>query len=222
MLPCVHFGHACTPDCCFVGFAQPPVSCHCSPSPTENYWTYRCNGEKCVREHYNENTASGKRIPFMSCAMICGEPNIWPMPTGRTKVSSRSLTLSAAAVTLHVDTPFAPVEALVRSAFELFAGDLLLLEANSASAPVERSTAKTRPAAAAGPECTKEATAAAELLAEQQRQQQQQQLARQAKYCDIKHLNVRIAVGGAADVYLSLETDESYNLTVTSAYSTDS
>lgn len=157
----------------------------------------------------------------MSCAMICGEPNIWPMPTGRTKVSSRSLTLSADAVTVQVETPHAAVEQLLHSAFDLFVGDLQLLETNTAGGTPDRSdrksdAARASAAAAAGgqaarnrPECDKE-SADSELA------EQQQQLLRTRRYCDIKHLNVKILVNGMPDVYLNLDTDESYNLTVTS------
>lgn len=95
--------------------------------PEEKIWTYKCEGDKCVRYHYPSTNAMGKkerRIPFMTCSMTCGEINIWPHPTIRTAVSSKSLKFSVDIIELHVDTPFRPVDELLHHAYDIFIKDL--------------------------------------------------------------------------------------------------
>lgn len=157
--------------------------------------------------------------------MICGEPNIWPMPTGRTKVSSRSLTLSSETATLHVETRFPAVQQLVESAFELFVGDLQVLEANSvtsaaASVGTNRgaSRASSSSSAAATDPANKPKSTDCGNVDEQSQEQQQQQRQRINRNADVKHFNVKVYVTASAEVYLNLDTDESYNLTLTSEY----
>lgn len=142
------------------------------------------------------------------------------MPTGYTKVSSRSLTLSSAAATLHVDTKFPAVEQMVRAAFELFVDDLQLLEANGrpeadAGDRSGRGSTGAAAAAAATPKKCEKDEATIELE-EQLRVQEKALLQQRQRDCDIKRFNVRIAVSTIPDVHLSLDMDESYNLTVTS------
>lgn len=94
-------------------------------SPQEKTWTYKCVGERCVREHH---TAGAKRVPFMSCAMICGTSNIWPMPTGKVSLSSRSLTFKSNQIQLNVKTEFDEAKQMLDSAYNVFLVDLKALE----------------------------------------------------------------------------------------------
>lgn len=179
----------------------------------------------------------------MTCAMTCGEPNIWPMPTGRTKISRRSLTLLSEAATLHVDTKFPAVEQMLRAAFDLFVGDMQQLEMNgAASAAAEqqqqqqlagslsgrRTTSASAAQAASSAErrTVDKGESAAECRTDAEREEQQQQRLlfqqqqRLNQHYDIQHLVVKIAVTSIPDVHLNLDMDESYNLTLTSEYCT--
>lgn len=172
-------------------------------SATEKFWTYKCNGEKCVREHYDPSDRSGaKRIPFMSCAMICGDPNIWPMPTGKTSVSSRSLTLTSDKIALHIDTKFPKVQQQLQTAFDIFMLDLQAMESTISLASDDTSPNDEK---TAGPGASK-----------QSEQSIAEEVQRENRNCDIKKVIVRVAVTSVPDVYLHLDMDESYNLTVAS------
>lgn len=94
-------------------------------SPQEKSWTYKCVGERCVRENY---TAGIKRVPFMSCSMICGTSNIWPMPTGKVSLSSRSLTFKSHQIQFDIQSEFDEAKQLLRSAYNVFLIDLKTLE----------------------------------------------------------------------------------------------
>lgn len=176
-------------------------------SPSERSWTYKCNGEKCIREHYNADNRFGeKRIPFMSCAMVCGDSNIWPMPTGKTSLSTRSLTLRSADIAVHVETKFSEVERMFRLAFDIFMTDLRDLE-GSLGAPVN-------------------GAASARGSSERQHDEkssskesgQNPDVSESGKHCDIKNLDIRVMIDGSPNVYVSLDMDESYNMTVLSKY----
>lgn len=127
-------------------------------SPQEKTWTYKCVGERCVREHH---TPGAKRVPFMSCAMICGTSNIWPMPTGKVSLSSRSLTFKSNQIQLNVKTEFDEAKQLLDSAYNVFLVDLKALEnqhltsngvvaANGVSGTGAASTSSAAAAAATG------------------------------------------------------------------------
>lgn len=169
--------------------------------------------------------------------MTCGEPNIWPMPTGRTQIGRRSLTLLSEAAALHVDTKFPAVEQMLRAAFDIFVGDIQQLEVNGAASAVEQqqhqvagslsgksiasaqsasiSSSDERRASNKG-EQPVECKTDAEREEQQQQRQQFQQQQRLNQHYDIQHLLVKIAVTTIPDVHLNLDMDESYNLTLTS------
>uniref|UniRef100_A0A0K8W8L8 Putative beta-hexosaminidase fdl n=1 Tax=Bactrocera latifrons TaxID=174628 RepID=A0A0K8W8L8_BACLA len=98
------------------------------PIPDEKLWTYKCENERCVRHTYPTNdgggAASDRRIPFMTCAMTCGEVNIWPHPTIKTAISSVSLKFTMEDVQLRMDTPHSAVETQFKQAFAYFLSDL--------------------------------------------------------------------------------------------------
>lgn len=172
-------------------------------SPSERSWTYKCNGEKCIREHYSADNRFGeKRIPFMSCAMVCGDSNIWPMPTGKTSLSTRSLTLRSVDIAMHVETKFSEVERMFRLAFDIFMTDLKELESVSNGATSARgSNERQRDEKSTSKESG-----------------QNPDVSEAEKHCDIKNLDVRVVIDGSPNVYVSLDMDESYNMTVLSKY----
>lgn len=135
--------------------------------------------------------------------MICGEPNIWPIPTGKTTVSSRSLTLTSDTIALHIDTKFPKVQQQLQTAFDIFLQDLQSLE-SSTTGGVSGNAGSTSDEKTGRSD--KEAVQLQSLAEEQQRN------------CDIKKVTVRIAVTSIADVHLHMDMDESYNLTVASKF----
>lgn len=64
----------------------------------------------------------------MSCAMICGSSNIWPMPTGKFSLSSRSLTFKSNQLKFDVKTTFTEAKQLLGNAYDIFISDLKFLE----------------------------------------------------------------------------------------------
>lgn len=96
--------------------------------PTEKTWTYKCEGDRCIRHHYNTESSAGKRVSFMTCSMTCGDINLWPHPTIKTAVSSKSFRFTMTDIELHIDTKFKDVENLFRQAYNLFLQDLRVIE----------------------------------------------------------------------------------------------
>ncbi|XP_054736757.1 probable beta-hexosaminidase fdl isoform X2 [Anastrepha obliqua] len=94
------------------------------PLPDEKLWTYKCENERCVRHSYGGGVSTERRIPFMTCAMTCGEVNIWPHPTIKTAISSVSLTFTMEDVQLRMDTPHSAVESQFKQSFAYFLSDL--------------------------------------------------------------------------------------------------
>lgn len=124
--------------------------------------------------------------------MICGEQNnIWPMPTGKTTIGSRSLTFSLDAVSLQIDTKFSNVKTLFHNAFSIFLNDLKLL-----IGPIDASNA-----------LNKKSTQDSTEMVEQHHLK---------KNCDINKLIIFVLISNSPEINLNLETDESYNLTMSS------
>lgn len=91
-------------------------------SNVDDSWTYSCEQNKCVRKsHLNE---SNNRVPFLSCAMICGDFNkIWPEPmTAHIQKSIANFSLKN--VQYKVETSFENVADLVHKAMSLFVSDI--------------------------------------------------------------------------------------------------
>lgn len=130
------------------------------------------------------------------------------MPTGKTSVSSRSLTLSSDTIALHIDTKFAAVEKQLQTAFDIFLLDLQALEA----------TSDTQSSANGAVRAEDVKSADSRRGDRQSEQSMAEDIRREARSCDIKKLIIRVAVTSVSDVYLHMEMDESYNLTVASKY----
>lgn len=160
----------------------------------EKSWSYKCVNEKCVREHYlNEHKSHGeKRVPYMSCAMTCGVPNIWPLPTIKTTLGYHSLTFRSHAVNLDITTKFDEARNVLQQAFGIFQSDLRGYEHNKASAdgPIEESSARN--------------------------EQEENTSKKSDKDCDIRHIDIKIDISTIKDVYLHIDMDESYELKITS------
>lgn len=205
--------------------------------PVEKIWTYKCEGDKCVRYHYLTLAKGEKRVPFMSCSMTCGDINIWPHPTIKSGVSSKSLTFSMEDLELRLDTPYPQVETLFRQSFELFLKDLRRIQRldfrdpNGDAAP--GSASESAPAAsnldpsnaeASGHEVKKRHSRryADAGQAESHRLRTENLGAASIlanafggsrKRCDIETFTINVSVHKFSDVHLNFDTDESYRLT---------
>lgn len=194
----------------------------------EKIWTYKCEGDKCVRYHYLSMPKGEKRVPFMTCSMTCGDINIWPHPTIKSGVSSKSLTFSMVSVQLRMDTPYMQVETHFRQTFELFLKDLRR---------IQRLDFMEKP-----PEAVEKATADVDLNnpenIHEAKQRQQRRFADAGqheshrlrgeniaaasilasafglrKHSDIDTFTINVAIHKFADMNLNFDTDESYQLT---------
>lgn len=125
------------------------------------------------------------------------------MPTGKTSVSSRSLTLTSDKIAVHIDTKFPKVQQQLQTAFDIFMVDLQAMESSVATSTGESNTRDDKSAEKGSDKQSSEQSLAEEVQ-------------RENRNCDIKKVIVRIAVTSVPDVYLHIDMDESYNLTVAS------
>lgn len=183
-------------------------------SPPENTWTYKCVNEKCVREHYfPSDTATtigddAKRKPFMSCAMTCGTPKIWPIPTGKTILSSRSLTFITDNISLKLVTKFSEVDSLLRDAFAIFLNELSdMATADVSSSASAAAQDNSRQSSATGDDKSRRAASGSATSTN---------VRTTKKNCDIQNLIINIGVSTIAGIHLHMDMDESYNISVTS------
>ncbi|XP_037049918.1 probable beta-hexosaminidase fdl isoform X1 [Bradysia coprophila] len=169
-------------------------------NPPEKTWTYRCVANRCAREHFvNDNLYNRqKRVPFLTCAMTCGTtPNIWPMPTGKSIGSSKSLTFQSHNVRLQISTKFDEVERLLEDAFDIFMADVKGMESGSTlNVDVQKKS---------GP---------SESNSERNVEQDSDQVTQRSRNCDIQNLDVNVAVTRSDVTFVHLDMDESYNLTI--------
>lgn len=175
----------------------------CYFSPLEKAWSYKCVGDRCIREHYTPGT---KRIPFMSCAMICGTSHIWPMPTGKVSLSSRSLTFQSNQLQFDVKTTFSEAKQLLNSSYNVFLFDLKSLEGQ----PVHTTTPSdldTYNNEIIGEKSATEHGPKADSANANENA---------SPNCDIQKFIINAEIQTIGDVFLHMETDESYELNVTS------
>ncbi|XP_018321512.1 probable beta-hexosaminidase fdl isoform X2 [Agrilus planipennis] len=79
-------------------------------------WTWRCHNERCERHIKKENEKSASLI---TCNMLCGQPKLWPFPTGSLYVSEDSVTFFYHQISVLY---FAknPVRSLLEQSFAVF------------------------------------------------------------------------------------------------------
>lgn len=158
-------------------------------SALEKRWSYKCVGQRCVREHYSPGT---KRIPYMSCAMICGNINIWPMPTGILSLSSNSMTFNSDQIQLNVKTSFKDAKQLLANAYDVFDFDLKLLEGRKSHSDENDNQTNG--------------------------ENSNRKNSNTKQNCDITKFIINAEIQTMADVYLHMDIDESYELNVTSKF----
>lgn len=171
-------------------------------SSPEKSWTYKCVNDKCLREHYQ---ADDKRVPFMSCAMVCGSLNVWPLPTIKASLSSRSLTFETMRMKFDVDTKFGDAKKLLQNAYNILLFDLRNLEEKTTTATGGSSSKNTA-------NNDNEQVGVGNNNADPALPTEAKEIRRN---CDINKLVINAEILTAPDVYVHMEVDESYELNVT-------
>uniref|UniRef100_A0A1Q3F2V3 beta-N-acetylhexosaminidase n=1 Tax=Culex tarsalis TaxID=7177 RepID=A0A1Q3F2V3_CULTA len=182
----------------------------------EKTWTYRCVNNRCVRQHYIEQGDSessyggntpGKRVPFLTCTMTCGPINIWPQPTAKATIGSKTSRFRLADVNVHIKAAAQPVESLLRDAFGVFKGELrAILVAHGATAEDGEVVAGSLVTESGNREPANGASSDSKIHFYKPVDEN--------RY-DVDRFDVRITVLKSPEVHLTMQTDESYNLSVT-------
>lgn len=112
-------------------------------------------------------------------------------------------------LSLHIDTQFKEVDRLFRQAFDVFVTDLQTLEGSLPPPSLANSD---------GSDGGNERASAVDRNADNQngRESSSNDRAAEKKNCDIKRFNIGVVVSSSAAVHLTIDTDESYNLTMSS------
>lgn len=155
--------------------------------------------------------------------MLCGPPNIWPQPSIKTVLGSKALKLSSSSFKLNVDTKFNNVNTLLKHAYNIFVEEVKHLEANTQAKTSNHNKNDDNDNYLENNDGVKQhkqeqinkdgrdfATGPSDisdnfvpLLA-----------AFSGQSYDINNFLVNIRVYADGDTYLTLKTDESYNLTL--------
>ncbi|XP_055610390.1 probable beta-hexosaminidase fdl isoform X2 [Uranotaenia lowii] len=193
-------------------------------SPPEKSWTYKCVNNRCIRQHYIDpldaesafgGATPGNRIPYLTCSMTCGPINIWPQPTGKTVIGSKTSRFRLGDVKVQVKASTPAVEQLLEKAFGVFKDELqAVLVAHGAHKVDENQSSSTT--AEGGPDSDrgKPDSAGAPDKSSDTAKIHFYKPVDDHKY-DIDKFDVRITLIKPSETYLTLETDESYNLSIT-------
>lgn len=166
----------------------------------------------------------------MTCSMTCGDINIWPRPTIKTGVSSKSLTFSMDDIQLRLDTPYTQVETHFRQSFELFLKDLRRIQRldfreQQTPQTVEKSTTNMElksPDTAYGTKTRQQQRRFADAGQYESHRLRGENIAAATilanafglrKQSDIEKFTVNVVIHKFADMNLNFDTDESYQLT---------
>uniref|UniRef100_A0A1A9X4S7 beta-N-acetylhexosaminidase n=1 Tax=Glossina brevipalpis TaxID=37001 RepID=A0A1A9X4S7_9MUSC len=210
--------------------------------PIEKKWTYKCVGDKCVRYHYSDVVKGEKRVPFITCSMTCGEISLWPHPTIKTAVSTKSLKFSMDDIQLRLDTPYNAVEKHFRLAFDLFLKDLRhiqrlnLAKTDTIEKDEQEGEERGRDRERERAHNVADGLTEEEIIVLDKQRSKRFQLDQRIKgsrvqygenigaasilsrafgtrkHCDIDNFTVNVVIHKFSDMHLSLETDESYQI----------
>lgn len=165
-------------------------------SAPEKTWTYKCIDNKCVRQHYLGENHFEKRIPFISCTMKCGPANLWPIPTIKSALGSHSNMISVTLIKLDVRTSFKKAEELLKEAFIVFQNELIMMEKNSLSGVEEEKQAEI--------DANKN-----DVIVDEKN------LLNRKNTMSLSNMEIEVHILKSPDIHLTLDTDESYNITIT-------
>ncbi|XP_055379394.1 probable beta-hexosaminidase fdl isoform X2 [Condylostylus longicornis] len=199
-------------------------------NPPEKTWTYKCEGDKCIRQHYLTEDTAEKRVPFMTCSMTCGDINIWPHPTIKTAFSSKSLRFTVFDIELSIKTEFKNIETIFRNAFGLFLIDLKHIEKLDISSSIASNSGNNfnnnnRNNINNNINNNNNFVSNNQILNNNQNSNSQTNSIKQNNEihsflikqkrlnCDIDKFVVEVNILKSNEVHLTFDTDESYNLT---------
>lgn len=128
--------------------------------------------------------------------MICGSPNIWPLPTIKTSLSSKSLTFDSNQIQFDVKTKFADAKRLMLSAYDIFLFDLKHLEGKNI---INNSVEKMANNQNDGDDVTEIKHSDMSIN----------------KNCDINKIVIKAEILNISDVFEHMDADESYELNIT-------
>jgi beta-hexosaminidase Fdl len=162
-------------------------------SPPERTWTYKCINHRCVRQHY----AGGdeKRTTFLTCSMLCGPQTLWPEPSIKSLIGTNANSFQLSDVRYKVQTPFKNVENLMESAFSIFIEELKqIVHASGGKTPDLTPRTSTR---------SYKDSSYSSMTSTTHRK-------------NLVNVNIYVNVIKTADVHVTLNTDECYNITMSS------
>ncbi|XP_058168013.1 probable beta-hexosaminidase fdl [Anopheles ziemanni] len=93
-------------------------------SSSSNHPQSPAHGAGSSSSSTSTNPAAGKRIPYLTCTMTCGPINIWPQPTGSTSIGSKTSRFRLSDVRLKIVTDFPAVEQLLRDAYDVMRAEV--------------------------------------------------------------------------------------------------
>lgn len=144
----------------------------------------------------------------MSCAMVCGSLNVWPLPTIKASLSSRSLTFETIQIKFDVNTKFADAKKLLRNAYDIFLFDLKNLEGTVVTNAHSDGAASQQHTANNDNEQLGDGNKNVDVVLPTETKEVH-------RNCDINRLVINAEILNAPDVYVHMEVDESYELNVT-------
>ena len=169
--------------------------------------------------------------------MVCGGPNIWPLPTIKTNISSQSLTFKSNLIKFNAVSQFDGAKNLLEQAYDVFLHDLKNLENHRDENA--NGVGSNGGSGGAGPGSDSNGNAPGNDLANDQRNAGAPSETRNGdgdatvrdrdnngngngkfhnadKICDIKNIHIISEITHVPEIYLQLDTDESYELNITS------
>jgi beta-hexosaminidase Fdl len=193
-------------------------------SPTEKTWTYKCLNNRCIRHHFLGEYTDEKRMPYITCTMKCGPLQIWPQPTIKTTLGSSSLNFKLDDLHLKLGSSFDNVNNLIKDAFVIFRREIKVLE-NSSSNNYNNNNNNNRNSNLRDKERTKFDVINDNVFNNDENERKSGGIdttifgiRNKQRHHDLEEVLVYIHVKKSIDIHLTLDTDESYNLTLTRKY----
>lgn len=154
--------------------------------------------------------------------MLCGPPNIWPQPSIRTVLGSKVLKFSSGSFKLNIDTRFDNVKNLLQHAYEIFREEVKHLETTEHSlrsnhhVDEKDNIRKNNDENQHHKTVTHDSNDVQDIATNDISDSFVPLLATFSEQpYDVNNFAINIRVYAHSDTYLSLSTDESYNLTLT-------
>lgn len=136
--------------------------------------------------------------------MLCGTQTLWPEPTGKALIGTNANSFRLTDVQFKVQTPFRNVESLMESAFSIFLEEIKQIKRASGGKSSDEDALKT------STRSYRDVTYSSNRV-EQSRTHHRRNLTT---------VNIYVNVIKTADVHLTLNTDECYNITMSSKETT--